>query len=349
MKKKNKLLNLSIIKKTSWIFILIVSLLVGCAKKKETETKKTLKDFGIRASNLFFYYKDLDRATRFYTETLGIQIVADYGMAKILRVAPTSYLILVDAAKGMHTAEEPKTVAIALVTDQLDEWHTYLVNQGIKMKFKYNPVEGKPHDGFVVLDPEGYFLEFERFNQHPENEKFIPILAKCETIFPPPGEKTSAPSGLGFKLMITWLYYKDIAGMQRFYEDILGLEMIVDQGWTKIYQVSSSGFVGLVDETKGMHSYTEQKGVTVSFIIEKIEDWFAYVQKHLPFELRSKKLEEGTDSKYKAFVGYDPEGYFMEFDKFYHHSSQVELIKYLEEAELHLDKQNGDKLTEGKN
>jgi hypothetical protein len=202
----------------------------------------------------------------------------------------------------------------------------------LEMRGKYNPTEGKPHDGFVALDPEGYLLEFERFNPHQENEKFIPILDKCETVLPPLEQETTVPSGLGFKSMVTWLYYKDLVGMQKFYEDVLGLEMIVDQGWTKIYQVSSSGFIGLVDEKRGMHSFTEQKGVTVSFIIDEIEDWFAYVQKHQPFELRSKKLGREPDNKYKAFVGYDPEGYFMEFDKFYQHELNTEFYKFLNEA-----------------
>ena len=323
-------------KKIVFLFVLcaVFSLLISCSKQQKTEVKKTMRDFGLQASNLFLYYKDLDRAASFYTEILGVQQVADYGMAKILRVAPDAYLILVDAAKGMHSAVEPKTVAVALVTDQLDEWHTYLNDLGVEMKFGYKPKPGRPHDGFVILDPEGYYLEFERFNVHPENEKFIPILSRNETIYPHPGQKTTVPRDLGFKSMITWLYYKDLETMQSFYEDILGLEMIVDQGWTKIYQVSSSGFVGLVDEKKGMHSFTKEKAVTLSFIIDDIDGWFTYTQKHKPFELRSKKMEVGSGRKYRAFVGYDPEDYFMEFDKFYEHSSNDILIDYLKENRI---------------
>ncbi|HRW99053.1 MAG TPA: glyoxalase, partial [Cyclobacteriaceae bacterium] len=32
---------------------------------------RTMKDFGIDATNLFLYYKDLNKATQFYTSTLG--------------------------------------------------------------------------------------------------------------------------------------------------------------------------------------------------------------------------------------------------------------------------------------
>ena len=50
---------------------------------------------------------------------------------------------------------------------------------------------------------------------------------------------------------ITFLYYKDLDAAQQFYEGILGLEKVEDQGWAKIYRVSSTAFVGLVDEAHG--------------------------------------------------------------------------------------------------
>jgi catechol 2,3-dioxygenase-like lactoylglutathione lyase family enzyme len=77
---------------------------------------RTMQDFGIRASNLFLYYRDLDRATAFYRETLGMELVADYEMARIFRMTADSYLILVDAARGMHTADAPHRPARAVAS-----------------------------------------------------------------------------------------------------------------------------------------------------------------------------------------------------------------------------------------
>ena len=139
------------------LFILLTAGIMACtstetkqekAPVEPTETTmKTLDDFGIRATNVFLYYEDLAGAADFYTQTLGLEQVADYGMARILRVARDSYFILVDATKGMHTAEEPKTVAMALITDQLDEWYDYLVGEGYTMKYEYKPKDGSAHDG----------------------------------------------------------------------------------------------------------------------------------------------------------------------------------------------------------
>ena len=288
---------------------------------------RTMSDFGIKATNLFLYYKDLKAAGVFYVSTLGMELVADYGMALILRMTEDSYLILVDATKGMHTAEEPKTVALALLTDQLKEWYDYLESKKVAIKYKYK--EGPAHDGFVAIDPEGYLLEFERFNQHPENEKFLPILNQNKTKTIPFNPKSFKPENLTIHSTITWLYNKDVLAMQNYYQDVLGLEMVADQGWTKIYQASNTGFMAIVDERRGMHNFTEKKAVNVGFIVEELIPWFDYVKANNLMELRAKEINTGPETRYKSFVGYDPEGYYLEFDAFFPHADNTLLLEYL--------------------
>lgn len=287
---------------------------------------RTLRDFGVRASNAFFYYRDLNRATAFYRDVLGLELVADYDMARIFRVAEASYLILVDASKGMHTADEPKSVALALLTDQLEAWHTYLGTKGIAPGRPFAARAGSAHDGFVIKDPEGYLLEFERFNQHPENERFVPLLKANRTVRAP---KSPLPEGLGFKATILWLYYKDMLPLQAFYEEVLGLRQIVDQGWAKIYEGSPSGHVGLVDERRGMNRSADKKAVNVSFILDDIDGWFAAVKDRGLFPLRGTAVSVDDAGRYRAFVGYDPEGYYMEFDVFRTHPLNTALMGYL--------------------
>lgn len=285
------------------------------------------ESFGITANNAFLYYDDVEAATDFYTQTLGLRVAADYGFAKIIQVASTSYITLVDGQEGMHTPDEPKTVALALITDQLDEWYEYLVDQGMEIRSALDPSEGSPHDGFVTYDPEGYVLEFERFNVHPENEQFIPLLEQVETLYPDPDQQTTVPAGLGFKATVLWLYYQNTEGVLAFLEDNLGFERTVDQGWAWIYQTSPSGYIGPVDETRGMHNYTEQKAVTVSFFTDNIEGWFSHVSETNAFELRSTEIQADSTGRFLAFVGYDPEGYYLEFDTFLEHDLNVRLLE----------------------
>ena len=204
-------------KKTLLLALALIA--VGCenegGKGSLNETSDELAQLEIVGSNAFWYYNDLDAATDFYTQTLGLKLAADYGFAKILHIAGTSYLTLVDGTMGMHTPDEPKTVALALVTDQLDEWWEYLTQQGVEMPTGYSPTENSAHDGFVAYDPEGYYLEFERFNPHPENEQFLPLLDQAETA-PAQSTGSKVPPGLGFKATVLWLYYRDLLGMEKF-------------------------------------------------------------------------------------------------------------------------------------
>jgi hypothetical protein len=226
----------------------------------------------------------------------------------------------------MHSVEEPKTVALALLTAQLDEWYTYLKDLEVPMKYDYHPREGSAHDGFVAVDPEGYLLEFERFNQHPENESFIPILKQNEKSALP---GNSIPENLKIHSTITWLYYQDLLNMQNFYQDQFGLTMVADQGWTKIYQLSETGFLGLVDCRRGMHTCSEKKAVNVGFIIDDLEGWFDYVKENKVMELYEDELGTGPEGRYKAFVGFCPEDYYLEFDHFYPHVDNTLLMNYL--------------------
>jgi len=272
----------------------------------------------IIANNAFFYYSDLEAAWSFYSETLGCETVADYGFAKILRLAQTSYLTLVDADSGMKSADAPKTVAVALVTDEVDEWYEYLVGQGVSIRGSgYNPTEGSPHDGFVIVDPEGYYLELERFNQHPENERFTPMLDSLESLYPPGNSATKRPANLGIKATVLWLYSNDVHAMSEFYDNVMGFDLVVDQGWAMIHRSSASGFIGPVDGAKGMHTWTEDKAVMVSLLTTDIDGWFAYLGEEQDFTMRDGEILVESRAGARVFVGQDPDGYFIELDEFF--------------------------------
>ena len=283
-----------------------------------TESSEALPP--IQGTNAFYYYEDLDTAWSFYTGILGFNTVADYGFAKILRVGPSSYLTLVDEARGMHSSLEPKSVTLAVITDEVEAWWEYLSEMGVTVRAPLSVGEGSAHDGFVVVDPEGYFLEFERFNPHPENVDLLPVLESVASIFPDggetaPGVTTTRPRTLGIRGTVLWLYYRDLALIETFFEDALGVKIVADQGWAKVYPASTTGFLGFVDGERGLHQATEEKGVTVSFITSGIEAWFGHLQDVAGFVLRTPELTSEGDFV-RTFVGYDPEGYFLEWDEF---------------------------------
>lgn len=304
--------------------LLLASAALSCSTPSE-ERDDVLPD--IIANNVFFYYDDVDGAAGFYADVLGLEVVADYEFAKIFRIAETSYLTVVDAESGMHSTDEPKAVAIALVTDQLEAWYDYLASREVPMRGELKVGEGRPHDGFVAFDPEGYYLEFERFNPHPENENLMPVLDELET-----RAAITGPPRLGFKATVVWTYYEDLARAQRFYEDVMGLELMVDQGWAKIYPTSPSGFIGLVDGERGMHEATRDKAVTLSFLTTDVDGWFEHFQRQEELEKLELRHDEVVGEGFvRAFVAYDVENYFIELDTFLDTEENEKLLEALGE------------------
>jgi len=297
-----------------------------------------LPNLTIQANNALYYYQDLPRATRFYQELLGFDLVEDYGFGKLFQVAASSFLMLVDGSVGRHSADEPKTVTTAFITDELEGWYAYLTAQQVPMRWEFIYKPGKPHDGFVAIDPEGYLLEFERFNPHPENEKLMPFLDPLPAFYPTDdatdrlsSPKSTRPRDLGIKATVTWLYYQDLERAGRFWREVMGCREVVDQGFAKIFPTSYSGFIGPVRAGDGLHPYTEQKGVTVSLFTELIDEWFAYLQQQPDFVLQTDAviLELG---RVRDFLGLDPEGYFIEFDAFIDHPANAGLRARLAKA-----------------
>lgn len=279
---------------------------------------------GISGNLVFFYFRDLPGARTFYGETLGLPLVLDYGYAAIYRITETSFVGLVDEAKGMHKATEPKTVTLAFVTDEVDGWHAYLTGKGVKIHSPLKDSSSINVRGFVALDPEGYFLEFENFLEAPRN---VGIREKLDALRPHYPVAGARPAGLGLRATVFWLYYNDLAPAQKFVEDVFGVGLLVDQGFSKVYPCTASGFLGLVDQAKGLHKFSETKSVNVAFQTPHLEAWFERF-KSRGITIRS-PLEDADGSLVRAFVALDPAGYFLEFHWFRPDPKNEAILKIL--------------------
>lgn len=228
---------------------------------------RSLASFGVKKQITHLYYDNIKEAIAFYEEVLGLNKVG----SSLFQIGD-EVLVHLHALNESHIKDQPKSSAIALLTDQLPEWYSYLQEQQVPIKYTYKPKTGGPHDGFVAVDPGGYLLEFEQFKQHPENELFMAILEDA------PRTKTS--TALNFYGSITWTYHKDMLKMESFYEEVLGYQKVADQGWTKIYQTSASGFIGLVDECRGMENYADNKAVELEWQVEDVNTFNSYANEH---------------------------------------------------------------------
>jgi hypothetical protein len=152
------------------------------------------------------------------------------------------------------------------------------------------------------------------------------VLDASETLYADPD--SNVPEGLGFKATVVWFYYKDMEGIQRFYEETLGFDLIVDQGWAKIYPIGPTGYFGLVDEKLGMHNFSETKAVTLSIITDDVDGWYEYASNSPEIKMRSEEISD--TERYRAFVAYDPEGYYLEWDIFKDSAENKALVEAIE-------------------
>jgi catechol 2,3-dioxygenase-like lactoylglutathione lyase family enzyme len=237
----------------------------------ENSDFRDLQDFGIQGQELIWFYKDLPKAKDFYSKTLGLKMIAEDENSATFRIVGDSKLVLKSVEGSVYTGREAKSVALALLTDNLEAWYAQLQEKSVEIKYTLKVKPEGAHDGFVAVDPEGYLLEFEMFRMHPENERLVPQLKSLSP------QATSLGTEFNFYASITWLYYKDMLPMENFMTEKLGLVLTADQGWAKIYRVSNHSYLGLVDENRGMNTFSEEKLMEVKFELEEAKGWEKYL------------------------------------------------------------------------
>ncbi|NWG15208.1 MAG: VOC family protein [Chloroflexi bacterium] len=111
---------------------------------------------------------------------------------------------------------------------------------------------------------------------------------------------------------ITFLYTADLARTARFYEDILGLPLALDQGACRIYRVCGDAFVGFC-QRDGLTAEAADR-VIFTLVTPDVEAWHAYLQgRGVVFE-----KPPSHNPKYQIFHAFlrDPNGYLIEIQRF---------------------------------
>ncbi len=120
-------------------------------------------EIGVEGLITFLYYKDLEKATRFYEEVMGFELTVDQGWAKIYRVTDGAHVGVVDESRGYHRASPTKPVMVTLVVPDADAWYQYLRGRGVETLSEPHDVEELGLRAFLLEDPEGYVIEIQKF------------------------------------------------------------------------------------------------------------------------------------------------------------------------------------------
>ena len=124
---------------------------------------------------------------------------------------------------------------------------------------------------------------------------------------PPPAPALALAEGR----TVTFLYTRDLPRLSRFYEEVLGLACVVDQGRCRILRASATALIGLCD-IPGRPLGTE--GVLVSFAVTDLDAAIAALAaRGIAFE---GPPATGMDGTVRSAFFRDPEGYRLEIQCF---------------------------------
>jgi hypothetical protein len=66
-------------------------------------------------------------------------------------------------------------------------------------------------------------------------------------------------------------------------------------------------------------------------MLDDLDGRYTYTKTHQRFPLWEHGIKTGPTNKHREFVGFDPEGYYLEFDEFQEHPDNQLLVKAMEE------------------
>lgn len=113
---------------------------------------------------------------------------------------------------------------------------------------------------------------------------------------------------------ITFLYYEDYDKAKEFYEDILKLELVMDQGFAAVYKINENSFIGCVKKQEGSIDGSNKGGALISLTVDNVDELYPIFQTYnLPFISKLKVIER---IPLKSFFFKDFEGYDFEIQEF---------------------------------
>jgi catechol 2,3-dioxygenase-like lactoylglutathione lyase family enzyme len=117
---------------------------------------------------------------------------------------------------------------------------------------------------------------------------------------------------------ITFLYTPDLPSTARFYEEVLGLMLVLDQGACRIYRTGEGSYIGFCqrDDTKSDHM-----DVIFTLVTPQVDEWYQYLLKRgVTFEKPPALNPEFNI--YHCFFR-DVNGYLIEIQRFLDENWQI--------------------------
>ncbi len=122
----------------------------------------------IDSQTVMFYYDDLQQASEFYGQIIGLEKTLDFEWVKFYRISDTSHVGIVRAGDGAyHSPQVNSAVMLSIVTSEVDAWYERLkAIEGVHFLQEIHSGDA-PVRSFLVQDPGGYTVEFFQWLEQP--------------------------------------------------------------------------------------------------------------------------------------------------------------------------------------
>ena len=113
---------------------------------------------------------------------------------------------------------------------------------------------------------------------------------------------------------ITFLYYNDLEPAVEFFQQVMGFELVEDQGFAKIFRTVGNAFVGLVDGERGFRKPLANSAVLLTLAVNDVDAWHEYLAGYGVKIL--KELKTHDEIQVRCFFFEGPGGYAIEVQQF---------------------------------
>ena len=110
---------------------------------------------------------------------------------------------------------------------------------------------------------------------------------------------------------VTFVYTRDLSTTVHFYEKVMNLPLVLDQGSCRIYRVSRDGFLGFCERVEAPK---KPSGIIFTLVTHEVDEWHRYLSEQ-GVEFEKPPTHNPTYNIYHCFLR-DPNGYLIEIQQF---------------------------------
>ncbi|MBN1582557.1 MAG: VOC family protein [Anaerolineae bacterium] len=114
---------------------------------------------------------------------------------------------------------------------------------------------------------------------------------------------------------ITFLYTRDLQTTAQFYETVLGLSLVLDQGACRIYRITADAYLGVCERDNALRQPTDgSSNVIFTLVTPEVDAWYTHLET-LGVVFEQKPVFDERYGIYHCFLR-DPNGYLIEIQRF---------------------------------